>query len=368
MTDAEWEQRQKARQTEITAVAEAISILSKDDARDLFSRTFNPEQAAASFLQVESEHMKYGREQAALLLERVAEKTHSVSMAVLATSLRLDAFTKVKKAIDDMILHLSRQASDEIVLRDTCISNLNTNERNTDKEIHTKTNLETKIAGLEMNIKELEQITATLKADIDELQNELRKASDNRYAEKKAFEAVVADQKQTVALLEQALGALKTVYRPSVSLVQKESRLSQEPPAEFSTYKKQQGAADGVLSLIQQIIADAKLMQDEAEHDEKQAVAAYTKLVEETNSSVKAKMDAIVDRSAEKSTADQDLIAAKDELQGSLDALEALSKSAGDLHKSCDYVIKNFEIRQEARDQEMEALKQAKAFLSGMKA
>jgi len=369
MTDAEWAQRQKTRQTEITAVAEAISILSKDDARDLFSRTFNPEQAAASFLQAKSKDMKHGREQAASLLERVAEKTNSVSMAALATSLRLDAFTRVKKAIDDMIIHLSRQTSEEIVLRDTCIANLNTNERNTDKEIHAKTNLETKIAGLEMKIKELEQITATLKAEIEELQIQLRKASDNRQAEKKAFEAVVADQKQTIALLEEALGALKTVYRPSVSLMQKkDNRLLQEPPAEFSTYEKQQGAADGVLSLIQQIIADAKLMQDEAEHDEKQAVAAYSKLVEETNASVKERLDSIVDRSAEKSTADQDLITAKGELEGSMDELSALSKSAGDLHKSCDYVIKNFEIRQEARDEEVEALRQAKAFLSGMQA
>jgi len=62
-------------------------------------------------------------------------------MAALATSLRLDAFTRVKKAIDDMIIHLSRQTSEEIVLRYTCIANLNTNERNTDKEIHAKTNL-----------------------------------------------------------------------------------------------------------------------------------------------------------------------------------------------------------------------------------
>jgi len=49
-------------------------------------------------------------------------------------------------------------------------------------------------------MKELEQITATLKAEIEELQIQLRKASDNRQAEKKAFEAVVADQKQTIAL------------------------------------------------------------------------------------------------------------------------------------------------------------------------
>ena len=37
------------------------------------------------------------------------------------------------------------------------------------------------------------------------------------------------------------------------------------------------------------------------------------------------------------------------------------------LHSSCDFVLKNFDIRQTARDEEIEALKQAKAILSGAK-
>merc|ERR1712048_333120 len=42
MTDKEWEERQKTRQTEMEAVSKALSILSSDDAHDLFTRTFNP--------------------------------------------------------------------------------------------------------------------------------------------------------------------------------------------------------------------------------------------------------------------------------------------------------------------------------------
>merc|ERR1719375_2613795 len=42
MTDKEWEERQKTRQTEMEAVSKALAILSSDDAHDLFTRTFNP--------------------------------------------------------------------------------------------------------------------------------------------------------------------------------------------------------------------------------------------------------------------------------------------------------------------------------------
>merc|ERR1719443_1527090 len=51
MTDKEWEERQKIRQSELTAVAKAIEILSSDEAREQFSKTFNP----TSLLQLRKE-------------------------------------------------------------------------------------------------------------------------------------------------------------------------------------------------------------------------------------------------------------------------------------------------------------------------
>merc|ERR1712107_259318 len=44
-----------------------------------------------------------------------------------------------------------------------------------------------------------------------------------------------------------------------------------------------------------------------------------------------------------------------------------LSAYNAELHASCDFILKNFDIRQTARDEEIEALKQAKAILSGAK-
>merc|ERR550514_2002794 len=42
MFDQEFEERQKTRQEEIGAVSKAMAVLSGDDARDLFTKTFNP--------------------------------------------------------------------------------------------------------------------------------------------------------------------------------------------------------------------------------------------------------------------------------------------------------------------------------------
>jgi len=45
--------------------------------------------------------------------------------------------------------------------------------------------------------------------------------------------------------------------------------------------------------------------------------------------------------------------------------LESLALTEQDLHGECDFVLKNFAIRQKARMDEMEAIGQAKAILSG---
>merc|ERR1719198_753550 len=104
MTDKEWEERQKTRQLEMEAVSKALAVLSTDDAHDLFTRTFNP-----ALVQTESMQNSARRAQAAKLLSSIASKLHSPRLATLATQVRLDAFTRVKKAIDDMIAQLLQE-------------------------------------------------------------------------------------------------------------------------------------------------------------------------------------------------------------------------------------------------------------------
>merc|ERR1712187_937405 len=120
MTDKEWEERQKTRQLEMEAVSKALAILSGDDAHDLFTRTFNP-----AFIQEESRIQSARRMEAAKLLKLMAEKHNNPRLATLAYKVRLDAFTRVKKAIDDMIAQLLKEKEDEIKHKDFCVDEFN---------------------------------------------------------------------------------------------------------------------------------------------------------------------------------------------------------------------------------------------------
>merc|ERR1719359_491534 len=119
--------------------------------------------------------------------------------------------------------------------------------------------------------------------------------------------------------------------------------------------------------MIQQIINDAKAMEAETIRAEEDAQKAYEDFVKTTNGSIEAKGKEIVNKSEEKAKAETDLTETEEAHESVSLELEQLSNYNGQLHQSCDFVLKNFEIRQTARDEEIEALKQAKAILSGAK-
>merc|ERR1712048_126528 len=152
----------------------------------------------------------------------------------------------------------------------------------------------------------------------------------------------------------------------AASLVQKAEPAGPPPPAGFEAYKKN-AASGGVMSMIEQIISDAKAMEAEAIRSEEDAQKAYEDFVKETNASIEAKSKDIVNKSETKAKAEADLVETKEAKEAALLELEQLSNYNAELHQSCDFVMKNFDVRQTARDEEIEALKQAKAILSGAK-
>merc|ERR1712226_193283 len=165
MTDKEWEERQKTRQLEMEAVSKALAILSNDDAHDLFTKTFNP-----SMLQEERSMHSERRLLASKLLSSVATKLQNPRLATLAVRVRLDAFTRVKKAIDDMVAQLLKEKEDEIKHKDFCVDEFNTNELQTEKKERAKQDLTAKIEDLDLTIKALTEAIDQLKAEIAEMQ------------------------------------------------------------------------------------------------------------------------------------------------------------------------------------------------------
>merc|ERR1719210_3242222 len=299
MTDKEWEERQKTRQLEMQAVSKALAVLSGDDARDLFSRTFNP-----ALVQVGS--ASESRMRASELLSRVRKKFQNPRLSTLAYRVKLDAFTRVKKAIDDMVAQLLKEKEDEIKHKDWCVDEFNTNQLQSEKKTREKKDLIALIAQLEAAIKALADEIQTLKAEIAEMQVQLKRAGEDREKQNKEFQTTVADQRDTQKMLKAALSVLEDFYKKAASFAQRREPVGPPPPAGFKEYKKN-AASGGVVSMIEQIISDAKAMEAEAIRSEEDAQKAYEDFVKETNNSIEAKSRDIVNKSAQKAKAETEL-------------------------------------------------------------
>merc|ERR1719515_377178 len=188
----------------------------------------------------------------------------------------------------------------------------------------------------------------------------LQRATIDRQKANLDFQKTVADQRATQEVLAKALDKLATYYDKEELL----QRKKQTPPVPIMEYKPSSGAT-GIMSMIEKLIYDAKDLEADAVKGEADAQAQYEATVTDTNDSVAALQKEIMTKTQAKSDAEKDKTAAEEDLEDAVGELERLAKYTADLHKSCDYVLKNFMIRQEARGQEIEALQQAKQILSG---
>merc|ERR1712137_662721 len=316
MTDKEWEERQKTRQLEMEAVSKALAVLSGDDAHDLFTRTFNP-----AFLQMSRQDSR--RVEASRVLLKAAKKLDNPKLSNLAYRVRLDAFTRVKKAIDDMVAQLLKEKADEIKHKDFCTDEFNKNQLQTEKKEREKKDLIAKIDDLEMTIKSLADAIAKLKDEIAEMQVQMKRAGEDREKEDKEFQTTVADQRETQKLLKAALNVLQDFYGKKAAFMQqhKQEPAGPPPPAGFETYKKN-AASGGVMSMIEQIIDDAKAMEAEALRNEADAQQAYESFVKETNASINAKSKDIVNKSEIKAKKETELVETKQSKEAVLLELE----------------------------------------------
>merc|ERR1719191_1682878 len=117
--------------------------------------------------------------------------------------------------------------------------------------------------------------------------------------------------------------------------------------------------------MMQGIIDDAKAMEAEAIRGKKTSQKAYEDFVKDTNTSIEAKTKDIIAKGEMKAKAEGEKVEAETEHESVMGELEQLANENADLHKSCDFTLKNFELRQTARDEEIEALKQSIAMFSG---
>jgi len=376
--EGEYNARQKTRREEAVAIGEAIQILAQDEARDLFSKTMSlvqigshRQQAAGASTFAERET----RARAASQLLAIARRQHGtagLALARLAVGVQLDGFEKVKELMDKMVVELKKQQGDEYQKHEACKTDIYANEDSTMVKQREEKDLNAQVVSLEAALEQLSKDLEDLQAEVAQTHVALKEAGEHRKAENHEFQQAVADQRATVQILNKALQRLRSFYAPKTgaSFLAKGARRQEPgapvapPPPAGQAYSKS-GGAGGVIQILEKIIQDAQLADQEAVKAEQASQEAYAEFVANTNSMLDSASQTMNEKTIAKEKATADKLIAQKDLQATVTALKDLSDQNHALHLGCDYLLKNYDIRQQARQEEIEAIQEAKAILSG---
>merc|ERR1719262_650961 len=138
-------------------------------------------------------------------------------LSLLAQSAQLDAFTKVKKAIDEMIVELGQQQKDEVAHRDWCQGELKKNERQHQDKSWEAEDLTKEVNVLGDKIETLDAEIKALQENVAANKRSIKRASEDREAANAVFQQTVADQRATVAILQKVLARLQKTYEPEAA-------------------------------------------------------------------------------------------------------------------------------------------------------
>merc|ERR1719359_2410230 len=128
-----------------------------------------------------------------------------------------------------------------------------------------------------------------------------------------------------------------------------------------------QAALDVLDKEIAQLKADVAELNKQAKMAGEDREKEYEEFVQDTNDTVEEKKKEIANKSQVRAKTDAKMLDEEVNLDQIMSSLDQLATENGDIHRSCDFVLKNWEVRTAARDAEVEALKQAIALFSGAK-
>merc|ERR1719443_1841185 len=253
-----------------------------------------------------------------------------------------------------MVKPLEEEQQAEVEKRDFCIAEFNTNEAATASKGRENADTQAKLDDEIMTIDELTKTIDELVATIDQCKTEMKRGSEDRELANKDFQVTVADQRATQRLLRGAKRALQKFY--NLAQTKTSASAGQTPPMAFKEYDRSKG---GIVGVIQGVLDDAQKLEAEAIRGEEDSQKSYEDFVKDSNDALVVFNKDLVNKKEDKAKTEESKVQIQTELDGIIDEEEHLAQAKTDLHGDCDYTMKNFEMRQAARHEEIEALKMA---------
>jgi chromosome segregation ATPase len=406
---AEWEERVKTRADELVTLADAIKILNDDDALELFKKTL-PGAGSSSFVQVDARSAALRAKALAALRKVAAGAPEHVRVDFIALALqgKQQGFEKIIGMIDSLVSSLKTEQQDDDNKKEYCGSQLDFTD-DSKKALERKMSDETSaIASAEDGIATTKEDIASLEAGIKALDNAVAEATEQRKEEHEEFNALMASNTAAKELLTLVKNRLNKFYNPKLYKAPPKRELTAEerifvsqggelattmppggiagtgitvltqvsmhnyhkvapppPPETFDAYAKKSEETSGVMKLMNMLIADLDKEMTEAETEEEDGQKDYEAMMKSSAAKRSADSKMLTEKESAKASLEEDLETSKESKKATGKELAATLMYIHSLHTECDWLLKYFDVRKEARASEIDALGKAKAVLSG---
>jgi len=199
--------------------------------------------------------------------------------------------------------------------------------------------------------------------EVSDMEVALKQAGENRKADNQLYQQSISDQRATIAVLNMAAARLKKFYTPG-ALVQIHAHAAPPPKPSANAYEKGENAG-GVMQMLATIVSDAQGVEAELEINEQNEQKNYAEFVASTTASIQADRDATVQKQEQSAQASGEKSETEEAQLANDGSLAELNQLLTATHTDCDWILKYFDIRQQSRKDEMNAIEEAKAILSG---
>merc|ERR1719174_1350735 len=248
-------------------------------------------------------------------------------------------------------------------------------------------------------IETLTEEIAALVDGIKSLDKSVAEATENRKAENAAYKELMAADTAAEKLLAMAGNCLAKFYTPKLYVAPPKQELSAEqriavnmgseaapteppmlaqikqhnaasvapppPPETWGAYKKKGEEHGGIVAMLNMLKADLAKEMQTATVDEEDAQAEYEKMMADSAEKRRVDSESLADKESAKADLESKALKLKEEETATMKEVLGTAETLKNLHLECDWLLSNFEVRKEARAGEIDALKKAKAVLSG---
>merc|ERR550537_1667564 len=281
--------------------------------------------------------------------------------------------------IDELVVELGKEQQVDEEKKSYCLSEL-------DKAEDKKKGLDWDISDLEKAIADETETIATLTSEIEALEDGIKaldksvaEATETRKEEHEDYVSTLAANTAAKDVLDFAKNRLNKFYNPKLYKPPPKRELSEEdrivvnmggtlaptaapggiagtgialtqagaapppPPEANLAYKKSGGSSNGVIAMIDLLIADIDKDNQIMEVEEKDAQKEYEEFMSDSAEKRALDSKAITDKEAAKAETEVEMQADKDTKKSKLFQAMETAKYIGCLHEECDWLLKYYE-------------------------